>query len=211
MNGTRHSSPLRSDKEQASKQAGRKQVAQAANIIRETSRSRLRAQPLRSREREEKLHQLATRDCGTLERPGTCSEASCWKLHVQYIICDNVTVHVCDARLYLSSNNLQGKIQPTGIVTCNPTDGTGQAGKKRMTLVQNVQMGIETQRILGEVGLSDTSIGRVSRTHVAHKPRIHAVPHHELKTPCNSVSVLLTPPKINMQDAELPTALSVLP
>lgn len=87
-----------------SKQAGTQQVAQAVNIIRETSRSRLRAQPLRSREREEKLHQLATRDCGTLERPGTCSEASCWKLHVQYIICDNVTVHVCDARLYLSSN-----------------------------------------------------------------------------------------------------------
>lgn len=77
---------------QAGKQAGTQQVAQAVNIIRETSCSRLRAQPLRSREREEKLHQLATRDCGTLERPGTCSEASCWKLHVQYIICDNVTV-----------------------------------------------------------------------------------------------------------------------
>lgn len=84
-----------------SKQAGTQQVAQAANIIRDTSRSRLRAQPLCSREREEKLHKLATRDCGTLERPGTCSEVSCWKLHVQYIICDRLQYLTCTSYVTL--------------------------------------------------------------------------------------------------------------
>lgn len=46
------------------------------------------------------------------------------------------------------SSDLWYSLQVYMYFTCNPTDGTGQAGKKRMTLVQNVRTGIETQRIL---------------------------------------------------------------